>query len=402
MKKILLFIFICLNLLAYKNSYTDEYKKNILELKKNLYVVEGKGKYLGYLELKGFGNDKPYRIYFMEDDYGSRDVREYSDERTNYLNEKLTWSYKGQTSKLSRKSLYEIFDELDTYSDNAQDLVLKKYEVEYRKWEFDQENFYNDMNQLIDIYLNAKEEKNEWISEITLKNKYNLELDTYSQEQILEIVRASNSNRILLEIHNFNSNFVGEKEFDGIKIKIKDEQLYFSRKSLEEKKLILTKKELDIYDTLSDEEKEKIKFQQEEEDENWIKELNLKQEEKKRLEKEKIENERKKKLEEEKLAFEKEKLEEEKFWKDLNENWLSPTNFISSKYSVGFNQFSKYGFYKKSNENDMFGSELVYPMPNFEKSKKDGDYLIDGLNVRYYNNKAYFNIKELKEKGILE
>ncbi|MCR8658947.1 copper amine oxidase N-terminal domain-containing protein [Paenibacillus endoradicis] len=74
---------------------------------KELYTVNGTGKYSGYKLLKGYPDADKYLIYFKGDKNSYSVTTE--DIRNIDLNKMITWTYNGKTYKTSKKDLHSFF-----------------------------------------------------------------------------------------------------------------------------------------------------------------------------------------------------------------------------------------------------------------------------------------------------
>lgn len=364
------------------------------ELKSKLYIVEGTGKYKGYKELKGFGDDRPYKVYFEGGKEGNivSFHSEIEEKKPKNLNEIITWKYKGNIYKNTRLECYNFFNDytrLDSiiHTSVDDDWLEATFGQVYDDW-FNSMSYSDEASRLVDIYFSEIKtetsnfynepiviKENPWISEKELNNMDLLFSDfIYDGSPYPYLATSGISSKKLYYFPSFKRNFLGEKEIDGILLKIDENGIvYFDRKTLEKLHIIESEEEKNIYNKMNYLEKQEYTKKREEYKQNLIENTNQQLKKKKEIENNNFET-----------------------------NWISIDELNYGKYEIGFkywNVESGIGFCKKNNLN--YG-ELIYPVPNYNLNNliENKETKIDGIIMIKKNGKVFFNLNSLKENKI--
>lgn len=393
-RNLVIFIFSAILLYPYSS---DSLSREELKLK--LYAVEGTGEYKGYKELKGFGDDRPYRVYFEGGKEGNivsfHSVHE--EKKPKNLKEIITWKHKGKIYKNTRLECYNFFSDyttLDSIIHTAvdDDWLRATFGQVYDDW-FDGLSYSDEASRLVDLFFSETKsmipsfnynesiviEESTWVSEGEL-NRINLLFSDFIYEgsPYPYLATSGTVSKKLYFFPNFKRNFIGEKEIDGILIKIDDEGIvYFNRKALEKLHIIESEEDRNAYDKMNYLQKQEYNKKTEEYRQQLID--NVQQQLKVENDKKKIEND------------------------NFKTKWISIDELNYGNYEIGFKYWnieSGIGFCKR--KNSTYG-ELFYPVPDYNLNNfiENKEVKINGIAVIKKDGKIFFNLDSLKENKIL-
>lgn len=354
-----------------------------------LSTVKGTGTYKTYLEIKGFEETKLMKIYYKETGY----KWEYKMVDSRNLSQTAMVSVKVDNvlTKKTRKAWYALLESTVDRSENgveSRDLASKKYTTIYAEWikgyELKTIAEYVAKAYREKLYPVAREKYNkfwvasDWYTEEDLK--YNgIILDVSGSNEHPIPVFRNEVGRELYQLPSYTGMFTAKETLvDGIGFKKVNGKILVSRKSLESKKLILTKDEVTKFNAMNDANKDSFYAEEKAKDDAWFA---------------KLEQIKAAKAEEERVA----KAQEAQI---LKTEWIAESKL--SYIRVSLTNSEAIGFYKNTSINS---DELLYAMPSYPITFKDikntgTSKNVDGILVKNVDGVLYFNIQNLKDNGI--
>lgn len=182
-----------------------------------LYVADGADKYTGYKMLKGYPGENKFQIYFQGnvDSY----MATYEDLRYINLDEVISWAYKDNSYKNTRKDLYEFFSDTSWFRSNlgidssvlSHDWFMKTFGEVYGDW-MQGIAYSNDASRLVGEYLGR-------LSGVKKVNRYetaNMEVSKVSSD--LENSNERNADGIVshnTEYDIISNDWITEQELES-------------------------------------------------------------------------------------------------------------------------------------------------------------------------------------------